>query len=330
MSEIMAAHIVVSDLTKTFRTPVKNPEYSSWRNFWHPDIVTKHAVDHVSFSVERGERVAFIGPNGAGKSTTIKMMTGILHPTSGSIRVAGLDPQGDRRALAFRIGTLFGQRSQLIANLPVTDSFELFGAMYELKHSAMKRRSKELITAFDLEAFVNRPVRKLSLGERMRCEIAVSLLHKPEVIFLDEPTIGLDVVAKRSLRTVLNRLCAEEGVTLFLTSHDAGDIEALCDRTIIVNHGKIIIDENTDALRQRYFTVKHIRAELSEPAKGFSLSSAKHVHVDGNTVSFTIDTTKHDVNDAIGELLKKYTIVDLDVANTELEEIIASVYAAHR
>lgn len=326
----MAEHIVVSDLTKTFKTPVKNPAYSTWRNFMRPDVVTKHAVDHISFSVNRGERVAFIGPNGAGKSTTIKMMTGILHPTSGSISVAGLDPQGDRRNLAFKIGTLFGQRSQLIANLPVTDSFELFGAMYELKPSTIKRRSKELVEAFELDSFINRSVRKLSLGERMRCEIAVSLLHRPEVVFLDEPTIGLDVVAKRSLRKVLNTMCAEEGVTLFLTSHDAGDIEALCDRTIIVNHGKIIIDEQTDALRQRYFTVKHIRAELSESAKGFSLSSAKNIHVDGNTVSFTIDTTKYDVNNAIAELLKRYTIVDLDVANTELEEIIASVYAAHR
>ena len=258
------------------------------------------------------------------------MMTGILHPTSGSIRVAGLDPQGDRRALAFKIGTLFGQRSQLIANLPVTDSFELFGAMYELKPSTIKRRSKELVDAFELDAFMNRPVRKLSLGERMRCEVAVSLLHKPEVIFLDEPTIGLDVVAKQSLRNVLNRMCADEGVTLFLTSHDAGDIEALCDRTIIVNHGKIIIDEQTDALRQRYFTIKHVRAELAGSAKGFTLASAKNIHVDGNIVTFTIDTTKHDVNQAIAELLKSYSIIDLDMANTELEEIIASVYAAHR
>lgn len=326
----MPAHIVVSDLVKTFRTPIKNPEYGMLRNFLRPEIATKHAVDHISFTVDHGERVAFIGPNGAGKSTTIKMMTGILHPTSGSIRVAGLDPQGDRRQLAFKIGTLFGQRSQLIANLPVTDSFELFGTMYELKSSTIKRRSKELIDAFELDAFMNRPVRKLSLGERMRCEIAVSLLHKPEVIFLDEPTIGLDVVAKQSLRKVLNRMCKDERVTLFLTSHDAGDIEALCDRTIIVNHGKIIIDEQTEALRQQYFTVKHVRAELEGSAKGFALTSAKNVHVDGNAVTFTIDTTKHDVNAAIGELLQKYSIIDLDVANTELEEIIASVYAAHR
>lgn len=326
----MAAHIVVSDLMKTFRTPVKNPAKGMWANFFRPDIATKHAVDRISFTVERGERVAFIGPNGAGKSTTIKMMTGILHPTSGTIRVAGLDPQGDRRALAFKIGTLFGQRSQLIANLPVTDSFELFGAMYELKPSTMKRRAKELVEAFELETFMNRPVRKLSLGERMRCEIATSLLHKPEIIFLDEPTIGLDVVAKQSLRKVLNRMCADEGVTLFLTSHDAGDIEALCDRTIIVNHGKIIIDEQTDALRQRYFTVKHVRAELEGSAKGFALPSAKNIRIDGNTVTFTIDTTKHDVNAAIADLLEHYSIIDLDMANTELEEIIASVYAAHR
>lgn len=326
----MPAHIEVRNLMKTFRTPVKNGEYGAWRNFWKPDVVEKRAVDDVSFTVERGERVAFIGPNGAGKSTTIKMMTGILRETSGMIRVAGCDPQQDRRKLAFKIGTLFGQRSQLIANLPVSDSFELFGTMYELKPQTIRRRSKELVEAFDLGAFMHRPVRKLSLGERMRCEIAASLLHKPEIIFLDEPTIGLDVVAKRALRTVLNRLCAEEGTTLFLTSHDAGDIEALCSRTMIINHGKLIIDEQTDALRQRYFTVKHVRVELAGPAKGFTLSSAKSIRVDGNAVTFTIDTTKHDVNTVIAELLQKYSIVDLDMANTELEEIIASVYAAHR
>ncbi len=326
----MAAHIVLRDLTKSFSTPIKNPAHSAWKNFFHPDVSVTHAVDHVNLTVERGERVAFIGPNGAGKSTTIKMMTGILRPTSGTIRVAGLDPKADRQKLAFRIGTLFGQRSQLVANLPVLDSFELFGAMYELSSTMIRRRAKELTAAFDLEEFMHRPVRKLSLGQRMRAEIAVSLLHKPEIVFLDEPTIGLDVVAKRALRDVLNTMCEKEGVTLFLTSHDAGDIEALCDRTIIVNHGKIIIDEQTDALRQRHFTVKHLHVELATKVNHFSFPFASHVVKDGTHVSLSINTDRFDLNDAITEILRAQQVVDLDVSNPSLEEIIASVYAAQR
>ena len=181
---------------------------------------------------------------------------------------------------------------------------------------------------FALEEFLDRPVRKLSLGQRMRAEIAASLLHRPEIIFLDEPTIGLDVVAKQALRDVLNTLCEEEGVTLFLTSHDAGDIEALCDRTVIVNHGKIIIDESTEALQQRYFTVKHVRADLGDHAKDFALEGAKKIVRHDHAVTFDIDTTKHRVNDVIGRLMRDHDVVDLDISNPTLEEVIASVYAA--
>jgi ABC-2 type transport system ATP-binding protein len=324
----MAKHIVLDDVVKSFETIVRNPSYGAWRNFWHPDRKTIHAVDHISLTVERGERLAFIGPNGAGKSTTIKVMTGILHPTTGEVRVAGLDPARNRRALSYKIGTLFGQRSQLIGNLPIGDSLELFGVMYGMKPQAIRRRAKQLSAMFALEEFMDQPVRKLSLGQRMRAEIAASLLHKPEIIFLDEPTIGLDVVAKQSLRDVLNTLCEEEGVTLFLTSHDAGDIEALCDRTVIVNHGKIIIDESTEALQQRYFTVKHVRADLGDGAKDFALEGTKKISRHDRTVTFDIDTTKHRVNDVIGQLMREHDVADLDISNPTLEEVIASVYAA--
>ncbi len=324
----MAHHIVLDDVVKSFSTIVRNPAYGSWRNFWHPDRKTILAVDHVALTVERGERLALIGPNGAGKSTTMKIMTGILHPTSGTVRVAGLTPQKDRRALAYKIGTLFGQRSQLIGNLPIGDSFELFGVMYGMKAQTIRRRAKQLTGMFALEEFMDRPVRKLSLGQRMRAEIAASLLHKPEIIFLDEPTIGLDVVAKHKLREVLNMLCQEEGVTLFLTSHDAGDIEALCDRTVIINHGRVIIDERTEALQQRYFTVKHVHVELGDGVQKFALNGAKRIAQQGRSVTFDIDTTTHRVNDVIEPLLQRYAVDDLDISNPTLEEVIASVYAA--
>ena len=323
----MAHHILLDGVVKSFSTIVRNPAYSGWRNFWRPDRKTIVAVDHVALTVKRGERLAFIGPNGAGKSTTIKIMTGILHPTAGTVRVAGLRPHKDRRELSYKIGTLFGQRSQLIANLPITDSFDLFGVMYGMKAQTIRRRSKQLAAMFALEEFMDRPVRKLSLGQRMRAEIATSLLHKPEIIFLDEPTIGLDVVAKHALRDVLNTLCQEEGVTLFLTSHDAGDIEALCDRTVIINHGRVIIDESTEALQQRYFTVKHVQVDLGNSAQKFALDGAKCVTQQGRSVTFDIDTTTHRVNDVIGPLLQKYAVDDLDISNPTLEEVIASVYA---
>lgn len=321
-------HIVLDDVVKSFTTPIRNAEYNGWRNFFRPDKKTVHAVDHISLSVERGERLAFIGPNGAGKSTTIKIMTGILHPTSGTVRVAGLNPADDRRTLSYKIGTLFGQRSQLVANLPVGDSLELFGVMYGMKPQGIRRRAKQLTEIFALGEFLDRPVRKLSLGQRMRAEIAASLLHKPEIIFLDEPTIGLDVVAKQSLRDVLDTLCTEEGVTLFLTSHDAGDIAALCDRTVIVNHGNIIIDESTDALQQRYFTVKHVRADIGEHVGAFALPGANNIQRNDRVVTFDIDTRKHRVNDVIGRLMHEHDLVDLDISNPTLEEVIASVYAA--
>jgi ABC-2 type transport system ATP-binding protein len=244
--------IIVSGLSKKFTFSVKNPRYSWIRNLFIPDKKEISAVDDVSFTIKVGERVAFIGPNGAGKSTTIKMLTGILFPTSGSINILGFDPSIDRKKLAYKIGTVFGQRSNLLPNLPLTDSFELFGVMYDLTDEEIKHRIKELIELFDLQSFVDQPVRKLSLGQRMRAEVACSLMHKPKIILLDEPTIGLDVVAKKSLRDLLLKINKEEGTTIFLTSHDVGDIESLCERTIVINHGTVIKDLPTEELAKTF------------------------------------------------------------------------------
>lgn len=324
------AHIMVKNLVKEFQTTVKRADRSAWRNLFNPQKEHIKAVDDITFSVDKGESVAFIGPNGAGKSTTIKMLTGILYPTAGEVKVCGLNPQLERRKLAFKIGTLFGQRSQLVPNLPLTDSFELFGAIYELTNAQVIKRQRELIDLFDLTEFADRPVRKLSLGQRMRAEIAVALLHKPEIIFLDEPTIGLDIVAKKSLREVLTRLNREDGVTLFLTSHDAGDIEALCARTIVVNHGQIIVDEQTSDLRTKYFTKKHIHAELKNITSKPALSAIRGLKIDGNEITFSVDSSKLRLNDVIKELLDKYEVADIDVTNPSLEEVIEAAYGSGR
>lgn len=224
--------IEVKNLNKVFRHNSK-------------DIV---AVDNVSFSIKQGEAVAFIGPNGAGKSTTIKMLTGILWPTSGEVSILGLSPQHNRKAVVSQIGAVFGQRSNLLPNLPAEDTFNLFGVMYGLSKKEIKERIIYLEGTLDITPFRDQPIRTLSLGQRMRVEIACALIHSPKILFLDEPSIGLDIIAKQNLREILAELRAQHNMTIFLTSHDVGDIEAICDRTIVVNHGKIVVDEPTSEL----------------------------------------------------------------------------------
>jgi len=250
--------ILVSHLSKHFSFPVKDPSSGWAKNLFAPEKKEIKAVDAISFTVQEGETVAFIGPNGAGKSTTIKMLTGILFPTSGTLRVLGLDPSKNRKKLAYSIGTVFGQRSQLLPNLPLTDSFEFFGVMYDLKDKEIKARTEELVDLFELHSLIHQPVRKLSLGQRMRAEVATSLIHKPKIIFLDEPTIGLDVVAKKTLRDLLLTINREEKTTIFLTSHDVGDIETLCERTIVINHGTLVQDSPTQELARAFVREKNI------------------------------------------------------------------------
>lgn len=207
------------------------------------------AVCDIDLNIKEGEAVAFIGPNGAGKSTTIKMLTGILKPSSGKARVLGLDPFRDRAKLVRQIGAVFGQRSQLWLHLPARASFDLLGEIYDLNKAEFKKQRDMLVDCFDLYAFFDTPVRKLSLGERMRAEIAASLLHKPRLLLLDEPTIGVDVVARMRLRELISKWHKEEGMTIFLTSHDTGDIESVASRLIMINHGRITVDDTIDGLR---------------------------------------------------------------------------------
>lgn len=219
------------------------------------DIV---AVDGVSFTIEQGEAVAFIGPNGAGKSTTIKMLTGILWPTSGEVSILGLSPQKNRKEVVSQIGAVFGQRSNLLPNLPAEDTLRLFGVMYGMKKDEITERILYLEKTLGIEPFKSQPIRTLSLGQRMRVEIACALIHNPKILFLDEPSIGLDIIAKQTLRETLSYLRSEHKMTIFLTSHDVGDIEAICDRTIIVNHGRIVVDEPTGELHRLIENEKHV------------------------------------------------------------------------
>ncbi|HEU4619150.1 MAG TPA: ATP-binding cassette domain-containing protein [Gammaproteobacteria bacterium] len=210
------------------------------------------AVDRICFSITAGERVAFIGPNGAGKSTTLKMLTGLLYPTSGSARVAGFVPWKERRRLAYEIGIVFGQRSQLWYHLRVRDSFELLAKIYGLDAKLYRARAAHVAEVLRIGGLLDAPVKSLSLGQRMRCEIAAALLHRPKILFLDEPTIGLDVTAKALLREHLKHLAEAEDTVILLTSHDMGDIEQICARVILVNHGRLLLDKPLEELRSSF------------------------------------------------------------------------------
>ena len=320
--------IIINNLSKKFTFPVKNTSHGWLKNLFFPERKEITAVDNISFSVECGERVAFIGPNGAGKSTTIKMLTGILFPTSGQVSVLGLDPVRDRKKLAYQIGTVFGQRSQLLPNLPLTDSMEFFGVMYDLTDEQIKNRIKELVELFDLGSFIDQPVRKLSLGQRMRAEVAVSLIHKPKIILLDEPTIGLDVVAKKILRELLLKINKTEGTTIFLTSHDVGDVEFLCNRTIVINYGEIIKDLPTSDLAKAFVYEKYIDLIPLTDFMSFPElpEGIKYLLKDRNKITVAVNINKICTKKALKELLDIFDLEDIDVYNADLETVIRHIY----
>jgi len=304
---IMSYAIEVKNLSKSFYTRQRQ---SFIGGLFAPKHMEKKAVDKLSFTIKEGERVAFIGPNGAGKSTTLKMLTSILHPTGGKAKVFGMTPWEDRKMLSYNIGAVFGQRSQLWQHLSPLKSFELLAAVYNIPDDLFRKRLENLTEIFEIGEFLNRPVRTFSLGERMRCEIVASLLHNPKILFLDEPTIGLDVVAKAKIRAVLKEMNRREGTTILLTSHDAGDIEDVCTRAIIINHGKIVIDKGITELKATYLSRKIITATTAR----------------GKVFRHEIDTHAVPLQKALGDIIKRESPVDLTIQDPSMEEIIRDIY----
>jgi ABC-2 type transport system ATP-binding protein len=303
--------IRAADLAKTFRGRGGDVE----------------AVRGITFEVEAGERLAYIGPNGAGKSTSIKMLTGILHPSAGTASVLGLVPWRERRALARRIGTLFGQRSQLWFQLEPRETFRLLGRIYGLSRGETARRVAALADLLSAADLVDRPVRSLSLGQRMRCELLASVLHEPEVLFLDEPTIGLDLVAKARFRELVLRLNAERGMTIFLTSHDVSDIEQVARRVMVINHGAVIYDDRVSRLRRELLATKLVEVRFEEPLAALDVPGAEVVKLSGAGAKLVVDTTRQPIRVVLDALLDRYAVVDISVTDPPLEEVIAHVYA---
>ena len=287
------------------------------------------AVRGITFAVEPGERLAYIGPNGAGKSTSIKILTGILHPTSGRASVLGLVPWEERKRLAGRIGTLFGQRSQLWFELTPRQSFRMLGAIHGMPGERLAARVGELAELLEAGDLFDAPVRTLSLGQRMRCELPACMLHEPEVLFLDEPTIGLDLLAKQRFRELLVRLNEERGTTIFLTSHDVADIEHVARRAIVINHGEVIYDAEVAAMRRALLASKLVEVGLSEPLPPLDLPGVTVLEHTETAMRLSVDTTATSVRQVLDALLRP-TVVDISVVDPPLEQVIAEIYERPR
>jgi ABC-2 type transport system ATP-binding protein len=285
-----------------------------------------HAVDDISFTVERGEVVGYIGPNGAGKSTTIKMLTGILVPSGGSIRVAGVDPSRHRLKLAKRIGVVFGQRTTLWWDLPLKDSFAVLQKMYDVPRARHTENLATFVELLDLGDLLDVPVRQLSLGQRMRGDIAAALLHDPEIVYLDEPTIGLDIISKAKLREFLQQINAERRTTVILTTHDLDDIEALCSRVMVIDHGHKVYDGTLTGLRSSQTAPRTLVVDLAASMGPIAIDGAEVVKVDGprQWLSFPAGTSAAPL---VAQVAANYPLVDLSVAEPSIEEVIARIYA---
>ena len=320
------AVIEVKKLSKNFKVKTKEKGLKgSLKSIIKPKYKEVNAVKNINFEVEKGEIIAFIGPNGAGKSTTIKMLTGILYPSKGEIRVLGLDPTKERKKLSYEIGTVFGQKEQLWTHLTPYDNFKFFGAIYDIPEYQVEKKIGELKTLFELEEFINTPVRNLSLGQRIRCEIVASLIHEPKVLFLDEPTIGLDPVVKENIRTLIKRMNKEYKTTIFLTSHDTLDIEKLCKRVIIINNGSIVLDDSMDNLKYHYLNKKILEAKMKEKVNLEDTDGITILKDKGYNIKIEIDTKKKNIADAI-KLLNPDNIIDINISNIPLEDIISAIY----
>ena len=319
----MKKEITVTGLSKTFETKVGKGT---------KDLFT--AVDNISFEVEPGEIIGFIGPNGAGKSTTIKMMTGILYPSSGDVSVCGYSPWKERHEMTYHIATMFGQKSCLLSHLPVIESYRLLGAIYDIDKETLNKRIEEVAEFFDIHELLGKKVSSLSLGQRMICEVAAVTLHRPRVIFFDEPTIGLDIVVKKKVRRMIRTLNEKYGTTIFITSHDISDIEKLCSRIILINHGKVMLDSKLEDIKHGFLTKKKIEVSfeevLNEQEVAKVLNDSDVQVTFGEKLVVEFDETVIQVCKVIEQVMKLGKVQDLSISNTSLENVIYDIYTSSK
>jgi ABC-2 type transport system ATP-binding protein len=324
------SQILVEELSKTYRIAERSP--GAWgavkglvRRRWR----TVEALSGVSFQLERGELVGLIGPNGAGKSTTIKILSGIMEPTSGRCEVDGLTPWRQRIKHVARIGVVFGQRTQLWWDLPVIEGFDLLRDIYRVPQDRYAATRDELVSLLRLERILNQPVRQLSLGQRMRCEIAASLLHEPRLVFLDEPTIGLDAPSKLAVREFVGRINRDRGVTVILTTHDMHDIEALAQRVIVIGSGRILADGSFAELRAGVLAERRLFVDFAGDAPALEMADVRVVSRDGQRLELAFDPRRVTAPDLIARIVAAHPVDDIHVEEPLIEEVIARFYDLH-
>ena len=323
--------IVVEDLVKRFRIAERAPGiWDALRGVARRRYRTVDALDGVSFTIERGELVGYIGPNGAGKSTTVKVISGILVPDSGRCEILGRVPWKERVAHVRGIGVVFGQRTQLWWDLPVVESFDLLRDIYSVPSAQYGRTRDELVDILDLSPLLDVPVRLLSLGQRMRCDLVAALLHSPSILFLDEPTIGLDAVSKLAFRDFIKRFNRDRGITVILTTNDTADIEALCDRVMVIGKGKILSDGTLEALRSKISQERRLIIDLEDDGARFYDADAVVVHRDRGRVHLSFDPAVVSTPRLISRITAVHSVRDLFVENPPIEEIVARMYEMER
>lgn len=319
--------ISLHQVTKQFSRRKRRPGF--WGNLSQlirPETEIITAVDQVSFEVTQGEIIGYIGPNGAGKSTTIKMLSGILVPTSGTIQVAGCVPHQQRTEHARRIGVVFGQRTHLWWDVPVIDSLNLLRDIYKVPAAQFRANLDLFNELLDLSGFQHVPVRQLSLGQRVRADIAAALLHNPAILFLDEPTIGVDVISKDRLRTFIKEINRDRKVTVLLTTHDMNEIERMCSRVIIIDHGRLIYDGRIETIRQHYGGERILAVEFDEEVPDFTLPAAAHKRSEGRKKWFSFNRFETPASELIARISASHPVVDLTVEEPEIEEVIRAIY----
>jgi len=312
---------------KVFRSPKREPgAMGALRTLFSREYTEKVAVDGISMALDAGELVGYIGPNGAGKSTTIKMLTGILTPTGGTIEVAGLIPYERRKANARNIGVVFGQRSQLYWDLPLRETFELLRAIYDIPGERYRKNLADFVELLEMGEFLSTPVRQLSLGQRMRGDFAAAMLHSPRIVYLDEPTIGLDVVAKEAIRQFVARINREQGATIILTTHDIADVERLCRRIVIIDKGTLIYDGTIERIKERYGSRRTLVVELCDAQPDFHVEGAELESREGNTIRIRFDRNAIGAEVLIRRVADAYGVNDVRIEEPELEAVIRRLY----
>ena len=319
--------IQVRELSKHFRVPVrKEGRFAAVRNLFSLERTSKVAVDGITFAIERGEMVGYVGPNGAGKSTTIKMLTGILLPTSGEVEVDGLIPHRDRKRLAYRIGVVFGQKTQLWWDVPVIESLRLLKEIYKIPTSTYEANLELFNDMLDLHEFQDTPVRQLSLGQRMRSDLVAALLHNPDILFLDEPTIGVDVVAKDRFRSFLRQLNEERQVTVLLATHDLSDIEKVCERMMIIDEGHIIYDGAIADLKKRFAPYRVLVVDFADTVSDVEIEQAELMERKDRRARFRFNRWQVSASELITALAQEYPVKDISIEEPEIETIVREIY----